>query len=249
MNQSTQLTFPTGHSTKAIFPDDLKMLSTDLQQLDFEHPCPTIVVIGGAKGMTEESRDRVRRIFQEVLAPLAREIGAIIVDGGTDDGVMQMMGIARMTTGNAFNLVGVAPLKKVQLPPLEGSPGTPLEPHHTHFILTPGSKWGDESRWLAHIASVLAKGCPSVTLLINGGEVALIDLAESTAEGRPAIILAGSGRLADEVAESISHPQKGTRSTIAELLSKGKFTVFDLATPLTHLTQLLKQQLSPDANL
>jgi hypothetical protein len=47
-----------------------------------------------------------------------------------------------------------------------------LQKDHTHFILTPGSDWGDEAPWLSRLASVLAGDAPSLTLLINGGAIA-----------------------------------------------------------------------------
>ena len=47
-----------------------------------------------------------------------------------------------------------------------------LQKDHTHFILTPGSDWGEEAPWLSRLASVLAGDAPSLTLLINGGAIA-----------------------------------------------------------------------------
>ena len=48
----------------------------------------------------------------------------------------------------------------------------PLDPHHTHFILVPGKNWGDESSWIAQIATQLAGDQPSVAVLVNGGKIA-----------------------------------------------------------------------------
>ena len=38
---------------------------------------------------------------------------------------------------------------------------SPLEPNHTHQVLVPGSSWGEESPWLADIATWLADRLPS----------------------------------------------------------------------------------------
>jgi hypothetical protein len=62
--------------------------------------------------------------------------------------------------------------------------------------------WGDESPWLSRVAAVLSDGQPSVTLLVNGGEIAYRDLALSLDAGRPAIVIAGTGRTADDIAAS-----------------------------------------------
>ena len=76
-----------------------------------------------------------------------------------------------------------------------------LEPHHTHFVLVrSGRAWGDEAPYLAAVASALSPGRPSVTVLINGGELALGDAEHSLALGRPVLVLAGTGRAADRIA-------------------------------------------------
>ena len=107
--------------------------------------------------------NRLFPIFVEVLAPLAEDLGAAIVDGGTDAGVMRLMGQARHETNATFPLVGVSAVGTVVLPGASSSPpdAAPLEPHHTHFILVPGSEWGDESPWLPRVASGLADRSPS----------------------------------------------------------------------------------------
>jgi hypothetical protein len=61
----------------------------------------------------------------------------------------------------------------------------------------PGTEWGDEAPWLADVADVLADGVPSVTVLINGGDIAQKDVLESIGAGRLVILVAGSGRTAD----------------------------------------------------
>jgi hypothetical protein len=101
---------------------------------------------------------------------------------------------------------------KVNLPPPplligegeggRGGRGEVLQPHHTHFLLVPGDHWGDESPWIARVATLLAGEAPSVTLLVNGGEISRQDVAHSLAAGRPVLVVAGTGRLADELAGS-----------------------------------------------
>ena len=45
---------------------------------------PVLVVIGGASLISDEDLQRLQRLFSEVLAPLAQELGLIVADGGTD---------------------------------------------------------------------------------------------------------------------------------------------------------------------
>ena len=68
------------------------------------------------------------------------------------------------------------------------------------MILVPGQTWGDESPWLSRVATAIADGQPSVTLVVNGGQITYDDIDHSLQAGRPVIILAGTGRAADTIA-------------------------------------------------
>jgi hypothetical protein len=54
-----------------------------------------VVIGGGASLISEEDLQRLQRLFSKVLAPLAQELGVIVADGGTDAGVMRLMGQRR----------------------------------------------------------------------------------------------------------------------------------------------------------
>ena len=252
MNQLLELTLPTGQPACAIKLGASQDYLTTLHSIGLEGSHPVLVVIGGASNMSDESLARLSQLFVEVLAPMAEQLGAWVVDGGTDAGVIQMMGKARNEIGGTFKLIGIAPEGKVKLPQLLPAPDEDyerkeLEPHHTHFVLIPGSQWGDESPWLAKIASDLADDSPSITLLINGGKIALVDLSANIEAGRPAIVLAGSGRLADDIARAMRSPNQVIEQPIADLLQKtqkDQLTLFDLSSPLDELTDLLKQRLT-----
>jgi SLOG in TRPM, prokaryote len=152
-----------------------------------------------------------------------------VVDGGTDAGVMRLMGRARAETGAAFPLVGVAAAGTISLPgvPPPRPDAAPLEPNHTHFVLVPGSTWGDEARWLARVASALAAGAPSVTVLVDGGETAWEDAAVSVEAGRPVIAVSGSGRAADTLVGAIRGEASDGRAR--ELAISGLLRAADLS--------------------
>ena len=166
---------------------------------------PVLVVVGGASGLDAPGKECLRTLFSQALVPVARERNAVVVDGGTDSGVMQLLGQALRTEGASFPLVGVAVEKKVIVPGDASESGgrRALERHHTHFVLVPGSSWGDESPWLARVATEIAAGAPSVTVLINGGKIAFQDVASSVAAGRPVLVIKGTGRAADRIAAAL----------------------------------------------
>jgi hypothetical protein len=223
--------------------DDLPIAFTEMGLQDKR---PVLVAIGGASLISEAAFARLQRLFVEVIAPLARDLGYYVVDGGTDAGVMKLIGNARYQNGSAFPLIGVSPIRFVQLPGAvnPSTESTPLEPHHTHFFLVSGNNWGDESPWLANIASLLAGDHPSVTVLINGGAIALVDAKESTRVDRPIVAIAGTGRLADEIANAVLHPDWERREEIELLLEEGQIHLFDLYEPIAELETVLRQKLS-----
>ena len=197
---------------------------------------PVLVVVGGASGMPAESPD-LSALFDNVLAPLAERAGATVVDGGTDEGVMRLMGAARAAGSHTFPLVGVV----VEELAAYGDPVTDdavaLERNHTHFVLVPGAEWGDESPWVARVASVLAAGRGSATVLVNGGETAWLDVEHSIEAGRAVVVISGSGRTADTIAAAVDgDPIADPRAR--KLVESGRMHTV-VASNRDDLTQLL----------
>lgn len=91
-----------------------------------------------------------------------------------------------------------------------------LEPHHTHFVIVPGDDWGAESPWIAHAATVLTRGAPSITVLLNGGQIAYSDVERSVQAGRGVVVIDGSGRTADAIASALSGATPDERASALE---------------------------------
>jgi hypothetical protein len=192
------VTFPGGHTARLARVADPAGLPAALSGMGLNPPRPALVLVGGAAGLDlEYETTKTLDVLFRAMAQAVGDAKGVVVDGGTASGVMRLMGQARAALGATFPLVGVAAEGTVALP---GQKGMPLEPHHTHFILVPGNQWGDESPWIAQAATVLTGGVPSLTLLVNGGDVSRQDVALSMATGRPVLVVAGTGRLADELA-------------------------------------------------
>jgi TRPM family ion channel len=182
-----------GESKPVVQPNVLTELWQACRLLGLTVEQPTIVIVGGAGGMSEEDKALVERFFEEYLAPFAIQKNAAIIDGGTDAGVMRSIGRARQQVGGQFPLVGVVAR---EIEAIESM----LEFHHTHFILCPGCNWGDESEWIAAAASALAGKQPTIAILINGGKITWEDARLNIQYGRPVLIAEGSGRAADVIA-------------------------------------------------
>lgn len=233
--------FPNGTLAYAIYPESEADLVGTLQELGLTQEQPTLVVIGGASKLSAADFARVQQLFTDVLAPLAQKWKAAVIDGGTDAGVMRLMGQARQQIGGDFPLIGVAPIDLASLPTQveAGSDAAPLEQNHTHFVLVPGSNWGDESQWIAQLATALAGHHPSVTVLINGGEVTWRDALQSVKADREILVIAGSGRTADILAAAVRGNSTDERA--AALVASGLVETIDLSAGFATMTALIEK--------
>ncbi|MEM9213599.1 MAG: hypothetical protein AAGD25_04560 [Cyanobacteria bacterium P01_F01_bin.150] len=233
LSQSTTQIMPVNH------PNDLPAVLT---ALSLEKRRPTLVLVGGASKLSPGDFEKVETLFLKVLAPLAQELGLAVVDGGTDAGIMRLIGQARKTIGGTFPLIGVAPLGLVNLPnqPALSGDSAPLEEHHTHCLLIPGDQWGDESPWIATVASTLASGLPSTAILINGGEVTWKDAQSNVEVKRKVVVVDGSGRTADILADAIAGYEVSDQRA-RPLVDSGFLNSLDLNQSVEHLTAQIRQ--------
>jgi len=180
----------------------LSDLPDALAELGVTRSIPTLVSVGAAGGLSGDESERLEPLFAALTAVADRR-GAAVVDGGTDRGVMRLVGRAR-ARGHHFPLLGV--VVEGLVAPQAAAPDDdrcPLEPNHTHALLVPGTDWGEEVPWLARAATIVADGAPSVTLVVHGGEITYDDAQASIAEKRPVLVAAGSGGTADELAAAV----------------------------------------------
>jgi hypothetical protein len=171
-----------------------KDIQEALIQLEIPHPKPVIVLVGGAGGIGWLDKFPMRKAIR-IIAKLAEETQSVVVDGGTQAGIMTEIGKQRKQNKFSFPLIGVvfdSLLMKQQ-------PGSILDPNHTHFFLIPGDDWGDESAWISKIATQIAGDKKSITVLVNGGQISRTDVGYSILEDRPAFVMRGTGRMADKI--------------------------------------------------
>ena len=203
--QIEKIIFGKNNQALCALPNDIEELEQAVTQMGLVDR-PAIVLIGGH--IFPEYANITNQAI-EGIAKTADLLDAVVICGGTDVGVMAAIGRARGRNGYQFPLVGIAPEAKVTWPqgPVNTNALTTdnqleeLEPHHSHFILVPGHEFGDETQWIAKAASMIADGRhKSITILANGGEVSRMDVEAGLQANRPLLVLAGTGRLADEIA-------------------------------------------------
>jgi hypothetical protein len=194
-----------GHSSPCVFPVDLGRLPEAIAGLGLTASHRVIVLIGG---YIPDANAMATQKAIETIAAYAEENNILIICGGTVVGIMGSIGSTRLANGYQFPLLGIT-LKNLASWPKgpqsrrflwRGRERWPLSTGYSHFILVPGDRFGEDSPWLADAATCLSEDRKSVTILANGGAVARKDIELSLERDRHVIALAGTGRLADELA-------------------------------------------------
>lgn len=189
-----QISLKDGVTVGAANISDNDEIQDALTELEIPHPKTAIVLVGGAGGIESEDEFPMKKAIN-IVARLAEETQSVIVDGGTQAGIMMEIGEQRKNNNFTFPLIGVVFDSLI----IKEDPKSILDPNHTHFFLIPGSDWGDESGWIAKIATAVTGDEKSITVLVNGGNISRTDVEYGLLENRQAYIMRGTGRLADEI--------------------------------------------------
>ena len=210
--------------------------------------CTTACIDHGVRwreGLEDSRKARLAELFTSAVAPVAAEAGALVIDGGTQSGVMAMVGEALARDGRGSQLLGIAPIGKVTYP---GGPndaniggGTPLEPNHSHFVLVESDEWGDETDKMFKLARAL--NVAVATMLINGGPIAENEALRSVRNGWPLLVVEGSGRFADELSAAIRNGQSTKSTIVSEIARSGRVTIFHVEDSAEKLRNSLRQML------
>jgi hypothetical protein len=248
-----EIIFPNGNKAQLVAPPGGTPATEILKTLDIPAPKALIQLFGGAAGLDTALVPGELQGFSRKIVRVATEVGALILDGGTQAGVMAIMGEVTAEMGHKSPLLGVAPAGRVIYP---GSPGprtlrnrVPLDPNHAYFVLVESREWGGETDTLFELADALAKGIKVATILVNGGKVTRKELLASMRRGWPIIVIEGSGRLADEIARLRKRSSRGRRlqdPAVAEIVADGDLHLFPLSGSPEDFEKLLLSKLSTD---
>ena len=243
-----EIHFPQGNRALAVISPSGTHISDIVQALGIPQPKAVIMIAGGASKMGEHVRPDLSQLFTDGIAQVAASNEALIVDGGTQTGVMALIGLGVSKQPQRPILLGISPAENVTYPGKSmhrsGSAEVPLDPNHSHFVLVESNEWGGETATMYELAKAFSQGCPSVAILINGGAITKNEVLYNVRQGRPIIIIEGSGRLADEVAR-ILHEKSSfdSDSDLTEIITLGKLYLFPPTGSTLELEQLTQRLL------
>ena len=188
-------------------------------------PRPDVLISVTGSALSLQLTSQLQRVFDRGLVAAASVTKAWIFTGGTDSGVMKLVGEAMHKYGLDVPVVGVAPwgaiqgrellenCKGEQIDYQKSKPNSArmevrLNPHHTHQILVDTAKeysndtpvFGQEQALRARLErEYMHRGVPVVLLVVQGGP-GTVDMMRSAAkEGYPILVIADSGGAATAV--------------------------------------------------
>ena len=248
MNKTT-ITLGDRHSP-AFWLSETDEIPALVPQLGLPDYGAVLAVIGSAATLDPQLLPRLAQLFGRGVARAAQQAAAVLVDGGTQAGVMALLGEAVAGLGYRSPLIGVAPAALVSYPQGPAN-GVMLEPNHSHFVLTPGARWGDETRTLFGLVKALANPGglprPAAVLLVGGGPVARTEVLTAVRLGLPIVALTGSGGLADELAAAWpTRADLPDDPTWAEILADGRVRFYPLKKSVEGLENTLLRELGDD---
>jgi hypothetical protein len=237
--------FDDHQSARAVLANSRSDLRLVLTALDIASPRPVLFISGGAAEMGADDLRATRAIIEDAIVEFAQQHNLIVIDGGTQAGVMQLMGEARQRRQATFPLIGVAPRPMIHYPNSRHKGGEiALQPGHSHFVLMQRGSWGHESQMIVGLTRAISGGVkPMLGVLINGGKIAEQDIYIATTRGEnplPVLVLDGSGRKADEVSTAVKTGETNSR-IIRAIVAGGAIDLVSLhagpAAMLAKLTQ------------
>jgi len=148
---------------------DPRNVLLELGLQEYSEGRPVIIVCGGADGLRGAALTRAIEMLGPALSAAAKRTDAVVVDGGSASGVMEIASLAGAQRPDSIAvLVGVAPRGKVTYPGGPAGDGAPLKQNHS-LALADSAEWGGETRLLIALADALASGHRQVPVALAGG--------------------------------------------------------------------------------
>jgi len=222
--QSDSLTFPNGNTAQICHVEPEVTAATLLDKLGLAEINALIIIAGGADDLEEALYPRLLQLFSRGIAREGKEIRAGFIDGGTDSGVMAMLGKGVADHGYHSPLVGIAPTQKIVYRTRKNAEPPAgqhcLEPHHSHFVLVNTDDWDEAFSITYRLAALLIQQIPVLCVLVNGGETTRHEIVHCVRLGIPIVVLKNSGRLADDIAEWLLKKQNYQNDALVDIAQR-----------------------------
>ncbi len=241
------IVFDNNRKAFAVFPPPDASAEEIAAALQITPPQAVLLVIGGADNLDAKVNSRLIQLFGRGVARAVADMQALSVDGGTEAGVMKMMGQGVADRGFKSSLIGVAPVGLISYPGSEGDRSTPLDPNHSHFVLVEGNNWGDETGVIFKLMDWFRQQTRVMVLLAGGGEISRHEVLQTVRQNLPLIVIEGSSGVADEIAAAWkAKPDLPDDPVLAEIIADGRIELYPLSNSVKGAERLLVRELGGD---
>jgi hypothetical protein len=249
------IVFKNGNEAKAVAASMNGKMQEALKILEVKPYKSVVLILGGADELEESRKAKLLQLFDRGIARAAAETNSVVVDGGTDSGVMALMGQGVACRGFQSGLIGVVPAGMVTYPGSAKTNGTPLEPNHTHFVLVDGSSWGSETTAMFNLVKALTNKVtdsgksvkvPATAILASGGSTSKAEVLNAVRMNLPLIVIEGSGNFADEVAAACRANEIPDDPVLAEIVADGNIHIHSINSSVKSMERTIIRQLDDD---
>jgi hypothetical protein len=171
--------------------------------LQVEGNPPVLVVLGGAARLKKSVEAEFERTLRLGILPVIRALRGIVIDGGTDSGVMRAIGKVFGTDAPECKLIGVAPKGKIRRDSSHTMARTDkLEspaPNHSDIVLVEGNEFGCELDALMELTERLSERSQVLVIVAAGGKNTRSELARVRQMNWPVLVLTGTSGQADRL--------------------------------------------------
>ena len=183
--------------------DVSKSIETNLAELKIELR-PVILLLGD---FDSSLTVQVHSICDRVIAPLAADPGALLVDNGRRSGCAAVAGQVAAEQDKAPPHLGIVPF---------GTQSSDIDTNHRVLLRLPAD-WSDESKFMAQIVEHLARNetgsKPVVVVLFGSADKKL--LVRCARRAWPLVIVTGTGGVTDQIYKAITPSADGTKAPAA----------------------------------
>lgn len=202
---------------------------------------PPIVLLGDADpGLSA----KVRAICSRVLAPVALDPGALIVDNAKCGSCAALMGLAAADEDHTPQLVGIVPHDRA---------GAGIDPNHDLILRLP-AEWIDTTKYMFQvidaIAAPSAAAGQAIAILIGGGDDEKKAAIRCTRRDWPIVVIQGSGGLADQIVAAMTPGPDGKPPAISDpdlrrIVEDGSISKASLDGDVDDITHLILGRIAP----
>jgi len=225
--------FPNGNSAKFVKVPPTVDINELICTLKLSAPRALLILNGGTADINDRIKEQLKILFDDLAHFIVKE-KITIITGGTNFGIFALLGEALQKQGGiTAPCIGVTITghNNLQI----------LEPHHSHFVMVEGEKWGDETAVMYRLVNTLAKNCLSLAILAGGGEVTINEMQQNVIQNREMIFLNGSAGSTDDIITSFLCGNI-SEERFEKIIRKGRIITLKINQQTKKLTDLIRNR-------